>query len=84
MTDLHNIGSLLGLAQVVLLGEQRDDGLGQLDLLLLLLGQRGPDYGEHQHPQVACHVRVAMRHLCHRSHHVLHLIGACGATQCFC
>ena len=34
---LYNIGAVLRLLQVVLLGEQRYDGFGQLDLLLLLL-----------------------------------------------
>ena len=34
---LNDIRAMLRLLQVVLLGEECDDGLGQLDLLLLLL-----------------------------------------------
>ena len=59
-TDLNNIRSLMHLLVVMLLGQQLNDGLGQLHLLVLLLSQSGPHNGEHQHPQLIAHLRVSM------------------------
>jgi len=53
---LHHVRSHHRLSLVVLLAEHVDDGLGQVDLLLLLEG--GPHNGEHQHPQVERNTRV--------------------------
>ena len=46
------------LTDVVLLGQQVNDGLGEARLLLLL--QRRPDDREQEHPQVVRHVRVGL------------------------
>ena len=48
--NLNDVGSVVGLLAVMLLGQQLDDGLGQLHLLVLLLCQGCPYNGEDQHP----------------------------------
>ena len=62
-TDLDNIGSVVHLLVVMLLGQQLNDGLGQLHLLVLLLCQSGPHNGKYQHPQVVGHLRISMSNL---------------------
>lgn len=62
-SHLDNIWPLVHLLVVVLLGEQLDDGLGKLHLLVLLLSQGCPHNGEHQHPQVVGHLGVGMGNL---------------------
>ena len=60
IADLYNIGSLMHLLAVMLLGQQLYDGLGQLHLLVLLFSQCGPHDREHQNPQVVCHVGICV------------------------
>ena len=48
--NLYNVGSVVRLLAMMLLGQQLNDGLGQLHLLVLLLSQSCPHNGEDQHP----------------------------------
>lgn len=60
IADLYNVRSLMHLLAVMLLGQQLNDGLGQLHLLILLFSQRGPHNRKHQNPQVVCHVGICV------------------------
>jgi hypothetical protein len=76
---LYDVGARARLALMILLGEELYDGLGQVDLLLLL--QRRPHDGEHQHPQVVRHRGVDVRVAAQRAHHVGHAQGAWGVGK---
>ncbi len=64
---------MVRLLAVMFLGQQLDDGLGQLHLLVLLLGQSCPHNGEDQHPQVIGHLGISMGNLPEGSHQIADL-----------
>ena len=79
--NLYDIGSVVRLLAVMLLGQQLDDGLGQLHLLVLLLSQSRPYNGEDQHPQVIGHLGLSMGNLPQGSHQIADLQLPCAKGE---
>lgn len=59
----YDVGPFMCLLVVVLLGEEGDDGLGQEDLVVLVVREAAPHHREHEHPEVVRHVVFMQHHL---------------------